>query len=512
MKKDNILIATHSLDIGGCETYVLIMAKALIEKGYGVSIVANDGIYRETLKKIGANVHILDFYNRSNSLKNIEVIENIIKEDDIKHVSVQPFFPFFDAVVASIKQDIPYSLFFHGVSLKGYFDIRDCFSGLGVWSNIFIENIAIKYAKAFVYVSEEVKQFYEKEFNLDKNKGILLKNSIRIYENIKPIEKIEKFAILTRIDKEKLNSIKTGIEFYKILYDKSHINASLSLDIIGAGNAEEDLNNFIKEYKLKYNIKILPATNDTNETINKYDAIIGMGRSLIEAMSLKKIVILTNYSEYVGIIKDDNDLIEEIAYANFSGRNMSAKHIGEDVEYILSLSKSQIINIVEKNYEFIKTNNDINKNILDYINIIHKENLLHITAKEKVKEYVHLSQHIHLLEKKLLSNKLEYESSKNILQEETELLKRNIKEYEKENIIQKEIIENYKKANKEQEEIIENYKSVSKEQEDKINSYEEINKKQENEISQYKDMLNNIYNKKAYILYKKLKKIINKKH
>jgi len=517
MDNSNVLIATHSLGIGGCETYVMTITKELIKRGYGVSIVAKDGILRPAIEKIGAKIYEIDFLNRSNMVENIENIKKIIKEDDIKHVMVQPFCPFFDAVVASIKQQIPYTLFFHGVSIEGYFDIRDCFGVLGIWSNIFIENIAMKYAQSFAYVSEETKDFYESKFGLEEQKGVILKNSVHIDEKIQPVNSIEKFLILTRIDTEKLNSIKAGINFYKEFYTRNKNKENLRLDIIGTGNCVDELKQFIEEDLNNYNINILEATDDTNAKIKNYDVLIGMGRSIIEAMSLKKFAILTNYDNYIGVINTTDNKIQKTAYANFSGRNMEKGNINSDIDYLLNLSKDQIIEIAENNYRYIEENNNISKNIIGFINSVKKDYINETKREKDLEEYLKLIKYINTINDQINNQAIEFKDKTENMQNKLDNFVAEIKTFENKNIIQQTQIEKLENQLNNANETIKDYNNRNDNQIKKIEEQQEkirvFNLEIENykkDIEKYKNMLNNIYSKKTYKIYRGLKKIIKK--
>lgn len=449
MQNKKFLIATNSLGIGGCETYVITMAKELIRRKNNVTIVAGDGIFRKHIEDLGIKVKVLDFSNTETQIEKIKIIEQIIEDEGITDVCINPFFPFFEVTAACIKKHIPYDLFFHGVSLKGYFDIKNSFSALGVWSSIYIKNVAIKYARKYVYVSEEVRDFYEEYFNLNKDKGIILKNSIDLEQNLTETNKLKKFVMLSRIDADKIDSIKCAIKFYKKLYEKSETKNDMLLDILGTGNRLEELNTFVEDYK-KYNVKVLKETNNSCNVIKDYDAVLGMGRTMIEAMSLKKFAILISYNKYIGVINAKNiKKMKSISYANFSGRNLENRDENCDIENILELNKEQILEITKDNYNYIFENQNIEINILEYLKGINEEYKMDLDSNIELSEYLNLIQHIGSIEKS--RNEYQYE------------------------------IEKYKK----------------------------IQDKQKNEIEYYKNALNNIYNKKSYKLYKTLKNLIS---
>lgn len=471
MSEKNILIATNSLGIGGCETYILTMTKELINREKSVVIVAADGMLKNNFENLGAKVYEINFFNRELCMENIKKIEYIIQKEKITDAAINPFYPFFEVVSACIKQKIPYSLFFHGVSLKGYFDIQNSFSALGVWSNLFIDNIAIKYANGYVYASNEIRDFYEKNFNLDKNKGMVLKNSIETQIQLKPTKKINKIAMLSRIDPDKANSIKCAIELYKKLYEKSLNKKNMRFDIIGTGSKNDEIKAIIKENE-GYKINLLEATDNSSESMKKYDLILGMGRSIIEAMSLKKLAVLISYDKYIGLVDArDNKKIEEIAYANFSGRNIQGEDIEDCIQEIQNLTKELTEEILNENYNYIVNNQNIKINIIEYLKQIKSNHTNFRDANKNLEEFLKIVQYI---------VKLEKDNSKTIIQSE------NVREQ------YKTISEQYEKEKKE------------------VRRYRDEAKINQNEIEHLRKLLNDIYNKKTYKLYKKIKQIIKR--
>lgn len=415
MIKKNILIATHSLGIGGCETYVVTMARELKEKGNDVTVIANDGIFRKHLENMGVNVEIINFFDREQCFENIDKIEKIIKEKNITDVCVNPFYPFFEVISACIKTDVSYDLFFHGVSLEGYFDVKYSFDSLGIWSGIYIKNIVNKYARNYVYVSEEAKTFYEREFGLEKEKGIVLRNSVKIEKQDTNVNKIEKIVMISRIDSDKLDSIKCAIELYKSIFDNSFQKERMCLDIVGTGNKVSELQQIVQENK-KYNINLKKETDKSSEVMKQYDAVIGMGRTIIEAMSLKRFPILVTYNNYIGIVDANNhEKINKIAYANFSGRNMQSCDIEQGAKDIIYLKSEDINRIINSNYEYVSENNDIETNLLQYMNNIKEIPIFEENAKEELEEYLKVIKYIISLEKSNKAKSQEIDRYENML-------------------------------------------------------------------------------------------------
>ena len=68
MNNKNILIATHSIMTGGCETYILTLCTELVKKGYNISIVAQDGTLRKKFEDLNVKIHIINFFSREKAI------------------------------------------------------------------------------------------------------------------------------------------------------------------------------------------------------------------------------------------------------------------------------------------------------------------------------------------------------------------------------------------------------------------------------------------------------------
>ncbi len=464
----NILIATQSLGIGGCETYILTQCKEFINIGYKVFIIANSGVLEKEFKKIGVKIFNTDFFN-NNYQENIKIINKIIINENIDQIHIHPFKTFFEPCISSILNNKPYYLYFHGVSFGKYSDIDSGFSSIGKWYFPYLISIAFKYASNYIYVSEEVKKFYQDNYNLPENKGLILANSIFFDQPPNPTFKINKFIIVSRIDIAKISAIKKGINFYleycnNYLNNSNNLNVPFSLDILGDGNELTELKNYIKNYKNKYNINLIGSTSNVYEYIKNYDVVLGMGRCILEAISLKKLTILISYENYCGIINANSDEIDDIKYANYSGRNIIKKNINEDIEFISNITENKLNNILNSNYNYIYKNNNIKinlKNILENIN----EKIDYKFAKKEVNKFLELINYLNSQEQIINSNKLEIINLNNIL-------------------------------NNKNEEINNLNSSINSKNTEIINLT--------NQVKDFQIQLNNIRNKTLYKLYKKI--------
>ena len=189
-------------------------------------------------------------------------------------------------------------------------------------------------------------------------------------------------------------------------------------------------------------------------------------------MSLKKLAVLISYDKYIGLVDArNNNKMEEIAYANFSGRNIQERNIENCIQEIQNLTQESIEEILNENYKYIVKNQSIKTNIIEYLERIEEKHTNFEENNKDLKEYLRIVEYIVALEKD--NNKIASQL-KNIT------------------AMQRAVNEQYEEAKKKEEKYME---------EAKIN---------QNEIEHLKKLLNDIYNKKTYKFYKKIKQLINK--
>ena len=278
---------------------------------------------------------------------------------------------------------------------------------------------------------------------------------------------ITKTLIVSRINDEKLETIFEGIDVFKKLLEK-YPNAELN--IIGGGNSEDKLEQFLKNKELEYTknmekqakVKILGEQNDVIKYLRHADLLLGVDRCALEAIAMKVPVVITGYNGLKGLITKENiDLaIEE----NFSGDNMRTINIDDCINQILELEKNRK-SIVEENYDIAKEKLDSFKN---YINI-EEENI-------RIKfDWIQLFQMIKkstdLIEEQSADIKAKYEWIQKIEKDNEELVEKN-----------KEIEE------------------ISKEKEEKL--------KEKNE--ELKKELNEVYNSKRWRYTEKISRMFHK--
>ena len=366
-KMKNILLCDNAMVAGGVETVILNQVTAFTKKGYNVYVVAGKGIYSDKIEELGGHFIECDFPEENEvNVERINKIVEIIKEKQITEIHIHKYQCILSVMPAALITGIPYFAYEHGIrDTKKYY----------TWNYPIYKMIFPLYfmnAYKIITITPKVAEFTQKDYNIPKEKYVIIHNAIdfEIYKNDNPkyYGTIDKVLIVSRISDEKLETIFDGIDIFEKILDK-YPNAKL--EIIGGGNEEDKLEQFLKNKELDYTkdstknakVKLLGEKNNVMKYLKEADLLIGVDRCILEAIAMKVPAVITGYSGIKGLITKENiDLaIEE----NFSGDNIDTVSIDDCLSQILELENRRK-EIIEQNYEIATKKLDCDRN---YINI-----------------------------------------------------------------------------------------------------------------------------------------------
>lgn len=385
--KKNVLLCLERLDIGGVETYVYNQALILKEKGYNVFVIAVDGMYGDLLRKQGIKVINFEFSLDHNiNFKKVCFIENIIKKYNINQVHINQYPCILSVLPACLKLNVPYVAYVHSIK----FDVFDWFiKEFPIYKNLF--DIYFSNAKKIVTITRETMIKHSKYFNLDKDKYLVLNNSLN-FDKFKFTDntgKFEKFYIIGRLASEKLQSIYSAIDFYR-KYKKFNINAKLFF--LGDG---PEVNNVKEQIKDDQDCYFLGSTDNVAEYLKDADVVLGVDRCILEAIGMKRLAIICGYTGFKGIVLPDN--IKKCSIENFSGNNLENKNMDEEIQKLINLK--DINDVIDKNYEFVYKNLNLKDNIYLISNYDVKYDNLYTNIVKLSKQYKEKINYIQCLKK-----------------------------------------------------------------------------------------------------------------
>lgn len=376
-----IMLCFNQAGIGGVETAALNQTIQLTRNGYRVVIVAKDGIYRGKFEEQGAIFEEFEYIVQNKSdLEKINYIVMLLEKYEVEQVHIHQFDCINTAFPACMIKEIPYIAYVH-TGVTGVYDwFEKCFP---IYKTIF--ELYFKSAEKIIPITEQAKQENQEKYKVNDNKYLIIKNSINFEEIIKkqnPIPtKVEKFLIISRLAKEKMISIKNSISIFKNYYSR---NNSAILTIVGDGNYKEEIEMEIED--IKEAVQLLGQRNDVIEIISNHDIVLGLDRCILEAISLKRIPLISGYDDIKGIIAPD--IIEKASDNNFSGRNLNNYTISEVIQQIESLDEEKIKDIVEQNYKFAYDNLNVANNFFVMNNV--DESRIYLNPKDAMNAIMQL--------------------------------------------------------------------------------------------------------------------------
>lgn len=359
MENKSVMICLERLDIGGVETAVFNQAIVLHRLGYKVVILAKNGIYTKKLEDKGIVCIDFSFELENNfNMEKMTKIAEIISEYHINEVHIEQFPCILSVVPACIISKVPYVAYSHAGTEEVFEWYMNTFNLYEDVFKFFFQN-----AYKVVTITEASKKNLIDLFKLNEKQIVVNKNSIDFFEleeiKLKPVNSIQNMLIVSRISKEKVTSIKNAIELF---FEYSSKVGNTKLTIIGDGECRCEIEEYIRNYNTNQcEVNMIGAKNNVMEYINDNDVVIGMGRCILEAISMKKIAIISGYTNLIKIIGQDNIILT--SKENFTDRASEPASKEDIVKQLQNLTKEEIENIVNTNYEYIHENFDIEKNI-----------------------------------------------------------------------------------------------------------------------------------------------------
>jgi|688.fasta_scaffold203976_2 glycosyltransferase involved in cell wall biosynthesis len=228
------------------------------------------------------------------------------------------------------------------------------------------------YIDAIVFVNKsdfnkmkKLNKLYSKKFNLIEN-GINTKKYPTIFFKKKK-SKTFKIGMACRVDSSRPYNL-----IVNSLLEKKIKNLNISFSLCGDGSDFYNFNKFIKEKNLCDKVKLEGYLSDKklNTWFSSLDLYVqasygeGMSTALLQAMSMKKLVIGSNVSGIKNFFKSKR-------YFGMLFRN-NVKDLSKKIYFFYKLDKKKRKKYINTQYKLIKTKYSSNKMIDEYKSLINK--------------------------------------------------------------------------------------------------------------------------------------------
>ena len=334
-----ILMATMKMEIGGAETHILELAKALRARGEDVTVVSAGGVYAKELTEAGVAHVTAPLHTRRPDmvLRAAAILARLIRDGG------------FDVVHAHAR--IP-ALLCHLLCKK--YRVRFVTSAHLNFRVNFIWRMLSRWGERTVAVSDDIKQYLIDDYGVCADNISVTINGINtetFSPDVDPTPVMEEFGLardkhrvvcVSRMDTDRSEA---AVQLARIAPKLYACDPDFELLLVGDGNdfarlrEEAERANETVGHPI---VRLTGARVDINALIAAGDIFVGVSRAALEAMALAKPVILAGNQGYLGIYTKDKF---SVAYdSNFCCRgceDTAEALLYRDITALLAMSSAE---------------------------------------------------------------------------------------------------------------------------------------------------------------------------
>ncbi len=379
-----VLMATMKLDIGGAETHIVELSKALKRRGVDVWVASAGGAYENELREAGVN-HIyvpMSEKNPSDVMTSYNILKKLIKRENFDVVHGHARIPCF--ILNMIRRSVNFRFV---TTAHWVFSLRFPYKYISKWGD---RSLA---------VSDDIKKY------LIDNYGIKPEN-IRVTINGIDTAKFSKNTDYSDVAREfDLRPEKRRIVYVSRMDEDRSLAAhkliaiaekldkeinDLEILIVGGGNdfkAVRDEADAVNDRLKKSLIKYTGSRTDINKLVASGEIFVGVSRAALEAMAAEKPSIIAGNEGYIGIFSRDK--LETSIDTNFCCRGCGStteEKLLRDITALMKMSTAErdalgsyAKEVVEKYYSIETMADDAMKM---YISVIKNEGINDVSVSD----------------------------------------------------------------------------------------------------------------------------------
>ena len=298
-----ILIATDGMNIGGAETHVFTLINELRKKGADVTLISQDGVYSEILKKSGIK-HVSAPLNKRDPIsiqRSKKILAREMKRADIVHSHTR----FTSHLAKSIRGNSHYPKIVTTAHLN--FPLFP-FGAFAYWGD------------GTLAVSEDIRKYLEINYAIKKEDVILTKNAIdlNVYQKASGTAKL--IIHTSRID---AGRSKTAFLLVSAAKELLRAHSEWRILIVGSGNHFDRLSKAVlktNEYLGFEGVTLNGPSSDIPGILTYGGIFVGVSRSALEGMAAGLPTIVCGDEGYGGIVNNENFSL--LSHTNFCARGL----------------------------------------------------------------------------------------------------------------------------------------------------------------------------------------------
>ncbi|MCL2664044.1 MAG: polysaccharide pyruvyl transferase CsaB [Defluviitaleaceae bacterium] len=366
---EKVLMTLMGMEIGGAETHVLELCKALKRTGMQIFVASNGGAYEQELAAHGIVHFNVPLHNKNpfNMLKAYLMLKKIVKQNNIMLVHAHARIPGY------LCGRLQKKLRFRFVTTAHW-----------VFSTRFPLNVLTDWGELSLSVSEDINKYLMQNYRVPEKNIFLTINGIDTdkfspgtnYEPLKkefPSLRERRFNIVTvsRLDKDRSLTARLLIASVPKLLE---INPNIAVYIVGDGSEFDSLKNEAEKMnKICPVVFLTGSRTDIPMWVAAADVFVNASRSALEAMSAGKPLIACGNEGYMGILTEEK--LRDAAGTNFCYRGYltaDAEKLTADLTEIMQMNAAEKKRLGEAGREFVMQNYSADKMASDALEVYKK--------------------------------------------------------------------------------------------------------------------------------------------
>ncbi len=351
MEKVKVLMALMGLEIGGAETHVLELCKALAKRDVQVIVVSNGGAYVKELEEFGIKHYLAPLHNKKpvSLLKSFFILKKVIASNNIKLVHAHARIPAFLCGVLSKSMGFRFVTTAHWL-----------------FTTRFPFNVLTNWGEGTLAVSEDIKTYLIEKYNLPPNNILVTINGIDtekfspdqnvggIYEELGLDPQKRNIVYISRMDKDRSLAAHRLISCASEIFEQYK---DIQIIVVGGGNDFGEIKKAADKANAKIGEKVIYLTGsrvDINKFLALADIFVGVSRAALEAMAAAKPLIVAGNEGYLGIFSEEK--LDDGINTNFCCRGFvetTSSQLKADILELLGKSKAELTAMGEYGREII---------------------------------------------------------------------------------------------------------------------------------------------------------------